>query len=398
MIILVLDAETNQALATVRSLGRAGYDVVVASRWRRPLAAWSRHCRASHRVESLSVAGFSGLRQWARARNVEIVLPLTERSCVLVNEERDQWEAAGIVVGCAPTPLLEIAFDKQQTIECASKAGIRTPPGLLPNALSQYHNAAAQLGFPCVIKSRFSHAWDGISFHPAKSPAYVYDADTLEAAVLDRRQGAHWPLVQGYVSGQGKGVFALCDHGRVVAWGAHERLRDVQPTGSGSSLRRSIAVDGRLREPAALFLEAAKWHGPAMVEFRDDGVSRPCLIEVNGRFWNSLQLMIDAGIDFPKLWVELLQGRSLGTAAAYAEGITLRWLWGDVKRLLHIAAGPPRGYRGKYPSVWQGLQELFGTQPPGTRLEVWQRADPWPAVGEWVQGVNEVVSSRRRAA
>src|SRR2546430_17029810 len=81
-----------------------------------------------------------------------------------------------------------------------------------------------------------------------------------------------------------KGVFALCDHGRVVTWFAHERLRDVQPSGSGSSLRRSTRTDPRLRGPAERLLAALQWHGPAMVEFRDDGGRCPWLIEI-GRAW-----------------------------------------------------------------------------------------------------------------
>jgi hypothetical protein len=40
--------------------------------------------------------------------------------------------------------------------------------------------------------------------------------------------------------------------------------------------------------------------------------------------------------------------------------------------------------------VRQGLRELFGRQPPGTKLEVWDPQDPWPAVGEWAEGLRDV--------
>jgi predicted ATP-grasp superfamily ATP-dependent carboligase len=218
----------------------------------------------------------------------------------------------------------------------------------------------------------------------------VASAAELDHAVLTRRQGRHWPVIQRFVAGQGKGVFTVCDHGRPVAWFAHERLRDIRPSGSGSSLRRSVPVDPRLRARAERLLEAMRWHGPAMVEFRDDGVNTPWLMEVNGRFWGSLQLSIDAGCDFPRLWVDLLAGRPVVPPGDYRAGVTVRWLWGDVKRFLYILAGPPRGYPGPYPSLARGLQELFGRQPAGTRLEVWDRSDKWPAVAEWVEGVRDV--------
>ena len=63
------------------------------------------------------------------------------------------------------------------------------------------------------------------------------------------------------------------------------------------------------------------------------------------------------------------------------------------KRFLLILSGPPSGYSGSYPTVWKGIKELFGPQPEGTRLEMWQPDDPGPAVGEWMEGVRGLWAS-----
>jgi len=376
----------------VRSLGRAGYGVVVASHRRWPLAAWSRYSTGSVRLPGQTVAAFARLRAWAQRQRVTVVLPLTERACVLCNAERETWERAGMAVGCGPEVMLLPAFDKARTVEWASRCGVAIPPTRVPDSLAAARLAAEAVGFPCVVKPRFSNAWDGSRFLPDLGTAYVARPEDLDAAVLPRRQGAHWPLIQGFVPGQGKGVFALCDRGQVTAWFAHERLRDVRPSGSGSSLRRSTTLPARLRDPAARLLADREWHGPAMVEFRDDGVGPPHLMEVNGRFWGSLQLAIAAGVDFPALWLRILCNEGVAPVAGYREGVVVRWLWGDVKRFLHILRGPPPGYPGRYPTRREGLRELIGAQPPGTRLEVWDRTDPWPAVGEWVEGVRDLLA------
>ena len=78
--LLVLDGHTTQALACVRSLGRAGYPVYVAGVRPWLLAAASRHCRGSLRLDGESIASFTALRAWARRRGIRLVLPLTERS------------------------------------------------------------------------------------------------------------------------------------------------------------------------------------------------------------------------------------------------------------------------------------------------------------------------------
>lgn len=393
---LVLDGQTNQALACVRSLGRAGTDVFVAATRRRPLASWSRFSRGRFLLEDETPEAFAALRRWATARGVTLVLPLTERSCVLCNLERSDWETAGITVGSAPPALLALAFDKARTFELAQHAGVAIPPTRVPTSLAEARTAAEEVGYPCVVKSRFSNAWDGSRFVPDPGTSYVRRPGELDAAVASHRRGGHWPVIQGFVPGQGKGVFALFESGRPVAWFAHERLRDVRPSGSGSSLRRSAALDPRLLQPAERLLAAMGWHGPAMVEFRDDGVHPPALMEVNGRFWGSLQLAVSAGADFPRWWAAILRGQPVERRTSYATGVTVRWVWGDVKRFLYILAGAPPGYPGRYPTVLQGLRELLGRQPPGTRSEAWQPDDRWPAVGEWVQGIGDLLGGRRR--
>lgn len=392
MKILILDGHTNQALACVRSLARAGHAVMVASHRRLPLGAWSRYCDHCVHLKGENIESFAALREWARDQGISVILPLTERSCLLCNAEREKWEASGIIIGCGPDDMLACAFDKAKTIKLARECGLSIPFTRVPASLEECYEAVNEVGFPCVVKPRWSNAWNGNTFLPTQGPRYVNGKEHLEEAVLASKRGDHWPLIQRYVHGRGKGVFALCVHGRPVAWFAHERLRDARPTGSASSLRRSIRIEPRLREPAECLLAKLRWHGPAMVEFRDDGTQTPFLIEINGRFWGSLQLAINAGVDFPRLWVSVLSGYAVEHSNGYTEGLISRWLWGDVKRLLYILKGRPRGYPYRYPSLWQGIRELIGPQPPGTHLEIWNVDDPWPGLGEWVEGIRGLLA------
>jgi predicted ATP-grasp superfamily ATP-dependent carboligase len=396
--ILILDGQTTQALACARSFGRAGFGVVAASTLRRPLAAWSRYCAESYRLPAESVAAMSALRSWAGARNVTAVLPLTERSHFLLNAEREQWHAAGIVVACAEHDVLEQAFDKALTLDLAARTGAAVPALRIPSSLDDCDEIAEALGFPCIVKTRFTAVWNGSRLERGAGTRYVQSLADLRDAVVLHRQAEYWPIVQRFVPGTGKGVFTVCERGRPLAWFAHRRLRDVRPTGSGSSLRSAAKVDPRLLEPAARLLAAMRWHGPAMVEFRDDGIGAPWLMEVNGRFWGSLQLAVSSGIDFPRMWMEVVRGASTTAPTHFREDVTLRWLWGDAKRLLNILAGPSPGFPGHFPTRWAGIREILGPQPVGTQSETWDPLDPWPAVGEWVQGIAGAFDRSQRSA
>ncbi len=389
--VLVLDGQSNAALACVRSLGRAGHTVSVASEYRRPLASWSRWCSHSVHVDGYTVSGFAGVRQWAERAGITVVLPMSEEACLLCNAGRQEWESLGVRVGCAPDELLLQAFDKAQTLRTALVQGVRIPPTSFPESPDQLAAAVETAGLPCVVKPRFSTPWDGRRFLPPAGVAVVHDRVELARAVEARRDGNSWPLVQSLMGGAPRTAAALYDRGQPVAWFAMDELRVVRPLASPSSLRRSVPLDSRLREPAERLLSALRWHGPASVDFLDDGVTAPCLMEVNGRFWNSLELAVAAGADFPAWWVRILCAEPLPSSREFAPGVTVRWVWGDTKRLLGTLLRRPDGAsrdgasRDGAPTTREAFRDLLGRQPAGTRAEMWQTDDPWPAVGEWIE-------------
>ena len=71
-----------------------------------------------------------------------------------------------------------------------------------------------------------------------------------------------------------------------------------------------------------------------MVEFKQDqrdGSLR--LMEINARFWGSLQLAIDSGVDFPRILADLASGKAPETPVPYQVGVRTRWLAGDLDAL-----------------------------------------------------------------
>jgi predicted ATP-grasp superfamily ATP-dependent carboligase len=78
---------------------------------------------------------------------------------------------------------------------------------------------------------------------------------------------------------------------------------------------------------AARLLAAVCWHGPVQVEFvRAPHDGMPLLLEVNPRFWGSLDLAIAAGVDLPSLTCRLALGERLDEAAEGPEGVRFAWV------------------------------------------------------------------------
>jgi predicted ATP-grasp superfamily ATP-dependent carboligase len=173
---------------------------------------------------------------------------------------------------------------------------------------------------------------------------------------------------------------------------SHQRLREKPPAGGVSVYSESVEPDPALVERSEALLRHFDWQGVAMVEYKIDRATRtPYLMEVNGRFWGSLQLAIESGVDFPALLVALACGEHPAPVRDYRVGVRNRWWWGDVDHLITrlrrsaaFLALPPDA-----PSRWDTVRSFLSTTISPARNEVWRRDDPRPFVREtvnWLRG------------
>lgn len=109
-----------------------------------------------------------------------------------------------------------------------------------------------------------------------------------------------------------------------------------------SVLREAIALPEPMTDYAVRIMQFARWDGVAMIEFKVDRETQvPYLMEVNGRFWGSLQLAIDAGIDFPALLYNSVTGTSApAELQPYRVGVRSHWWLGGVDHLLARLRNP----------------------------------------------------------
>ena len=112
-----------------------------------------------------------------------------------------------------------------------------------------------------------------------------------------------------------------------------------------------------------------------MVEFRVAPDGTPFLMEVNTRFWGSLQLAIDAGMDFPYWLYQLAHGEQPQPAATYKTGKRLRWLLGDLDHTYLTLRDSQYSLLHKINTMLQFLRP----SPFRTRHEINRWNDPGPA-------------------
>jgi predicted ATP-grasp superfamily ATP-dependent carboligase len=176
---------------------------------------------------------------------------------------------------------------------------------------------------------------------------------------------------------------------------AHRRLREKPPWGGVSVLRESTRVDEIAAAYSRTLLNALSWHGVAMVEFkRETATGLPVLMEINGRFWGSLQLAIDAGLNFPLALAQLYLGMPVTAPPDYRVGIRSRWLLGDLDHLLMRVKSPGSKPMGA-PTLPRLIVDFCRFFRRDTYFEVESLSDPRPALHEMRRYAQELFRSTR---
>lgn len=387
--ILVLDANQRSALAIIRSLGRRDQAIIAADHVSRPLGSASRYAAASVRYSDPAAAPdrfVSEVIDIVNRLGIDTVIPATDLTTMLLLSQSNLPQNTRIAAPRVDS--YEALTDKARLIDLARKLGIEAPETHIVRSADTVVDAAHDLGFPVVLKpgrSRYlkNDQVRSTRVEIVRSPESL--TDTLQSV---RWLGDVPCLVQRFVPGHGAGVFVLHGPAGPIAWFAHRRLREKPPAGGVSVLCESRPIDPVMQSAASKLLAAVGWTGVAMVEFRVTADGTPYLMEVNGRFWGSLQLSIDCGIDFPWLLYQMTQGIPVAAQLPYTVGRRLRWLLGDLDSLLAELRGGPAGDRHRAQVLLAFLRSFVD---PQCRQEILRPHDPRPGMVEFAQWLRALI-------
>jgi predicted ATP-grasp superfamily ATP-dependent carboligase len=380
--VLITDGEQRTALAAARSLGREGHHVFVCSSTARSLTGASRYVSAQAVVPKPveDPAGYvEAVSRCCAEWRIDMVLPITDQSLAALLPARDRLGAP------IPWPSAERfaqVSDKYEIQAAAAELGIAIPrQHVLARSEDRASLDADALHYPIVVKPSRSLR-NGEHF----LVRHVPDATHLRAQLDALSPNAYPVLLQERIVGPGVGIFLLVWDGVLLASFSHRRLREQPPSGGSSVYCESIAADGRLVRLSKALLDHFDWRGVAMIEFKvEASTGIPYLLEVNGRFWGSLQLAIAAGVDFPVLLVNAARGLPVGPLPAYSVGIRMRSGWRDVDHLLARIRWSPRALAlpPDAPSRWEALVEFLRWRRVD-RPEILALSDPMPFLHQTV--------------
>lgn len=337
--VLVTDSGGKQTLALARYVRRALPDVRLIG-WEASALPFSRFYSCYH--ERL----YGGTLADAAARsNCDMVVAVGGSSVLQAIESCPQLSILPTAEQAA------LCYDKLRSAELAESVGVPAPRSVVVQSADDPRILEAPS--PCVVKARTEG--------PHKRVFYAATPDEVRAAVAELLSmvgaEAGGVLVQERIVGPGCGFFALCREGEPLRVFMHERIREYPPTGGPSTAARAI-YDERLKDYGLRILRALRWSGVAMVEFkRSEAAGDYVLMEINGKFWGSLELALRSGVNFGADLIRLYRGEDIGYSEAYNRECHFYWpldddllnLW-QTRRL-----GQVKSYFGRdhHTNLWQ---------------------------------------------
>lgn len=327
--VFLTDANYKHTLAAIRSLGNKGLKVDVGSIYRTPLGAFSKYtnqCVTYPNAKRFPKRFLDFILKIAKRNKYDVIIPVGYISNVTLSKFKDKMEKL-VKIPVANYEQLRIAAHKDKTITLAKKLGIPIPDSILMKEIDSC--SVKNLKYPLVLKG----ITESGRIRYVSSPKELIRKDLLPSTIKKETL-----LAQEYVKGIGYGFFALFNHGKPRAIFMHKRIREYPITGGPSTVAESV-YEPEIKEYGLKILKALNWHGVAMIEFKKDDIDNDFkLMEINAKFWGSLDLAIASGVDFPYLLYCMATEGDVKPTFSYRTGV--KFMWPFPEDLMRTLASP----------------------------------------------------------
>lgn len=322
--VLLTDGNYKHTWAAARNLNSFGYEVDVIG-GNRSITSKSRYVNKKVFSKNLLInENIESFLQLIKDEKYDLILGIGASSIQFLSENIKSISKLTKLI-LPPKKSLEICLNKDLTMKFAKKNDIRIPETFVIEDFNQFQEIIRCVTFPVIMKSA--------SETKKNSPTIYLDAyENLAFSKLEDlfKKGNKY-LIQQRIFGKGEAFFAVYNKGKLIDFMMHERLREFPLTGGPSTKAKTIYKEDLIRAGKKL-LDKLDWHGVAMVEFKRDKDDKLFLMEINPKFWGSLDLALASGVNFPKLAAEISLGKKTQPLAYHANETTFQWpLDGDLK-------------------------------------------------------------------
>lgn len=334
--VLVTDEHYKHTLGVVRQLGSANVRVHLMAHSPGALACASRFCTRIVNVPEPGLdAMLDAILREIKVHQYDLLLPVGYKTTLAIAHKRELF-CPYVNLEITDCRKIEAAANKFRMARLSEQVGVPVPRSFAPASWAELQRISRELSGPYVIKPQKESP--GRSVFYARDPVElltIYQDNFSFDAGMDEP-----PILQEFIPGYGCGFFATYQNGACKRIFMHRRIREYPASGGVSTCAESF-YHPKLEEFGRQVLDALSWHGVAMVEFRHDTRDNTFkLIEVNPKFWGSLELALAAGADFPGDLCAMALGQDLKFTGEYNRNLRFHWPFSCFGELYHLKSRP----------------------------------------------------------
>lgn len=302
--VLIPDGESHLLIYVVNCLAQAkDVDIYVISKTKQNPMRYSRHIKEfSFYINTYSdIDWIEAINKEVSRYNIDVIMPIFETSIkkLIVNkDEVEKQEALGLL------PSLEdycIAFNKNQLAKHLEFNGLPFSKSEVISSVEQLEKIN-NLNFPIIIKP--------VEGFGGGQGIYKFNAIKDLKSHFDKTGFKYENLIQEYVEGYDIDCSVLCKDGEILA----HTIQKGNMMGKhqfSPQFGLEFVYDDNLYKVVEKLMKSLNWSGVAHIDMRYDRFTDQFkAIEINTRFWVSLEASLISGINFPYLYVLASMGKS----------------------------------------------------------------------------------------
>lgn len=340
MNLLVTNTRNTQAYIIIRALRPHAQKVVVTIYGKNRLVARLSHAANSRLVDrryyvpSAVQDWRSGTIQRENTEREEAYIRAVERICederidtifpswdpkvYLFSKNKERFARIGVVIPVPDYETVITPLDKYRTIRAAEQVGFPCPKTYLPENQDDLRKIAQELGFPLVIKPRFTSGGRGIEM--VKGFAELSQKIRL---IIAKQQ---MPMIQEYIPGQHvQSVSLLLDkQGELKVASATKEHRNFFRIPQNFSTASESVDPGPYAACAARLVQSLGWWGCVNVQMKidaRDGLGK--LMEINPRLGSRRWSRTESGINEALMCVKIARGEAVEAVQSVPVGLML---------------------------------------------------------------------------
>lgn len=323
--VLITDGISKASLACVRSLGAKNISVTSGSDKWLNCTFFSKYVDSRLKYpspEKSSDLFINTIYEHLQKKNYDVIMPIRDDTTIILSKFKEKFEKF-VKLPVADFETIMLCRDKAETLKIAIEYNIPIPDTYFIDDLN-VNNIENDFKYPILIRPRQSSGSRGIS---------LIENPKVLGPEISRVYNNFGPVIlQEYIPHDEH--YSVCvlfnQFSELRASFVYKELRQYPISGGPATFSISVKRPDLLKYTTKL-LKAINWQGVAHADFIiDKRNNKPKLLEINPRFWTSLNLAIFSGVDFPHLLYNMAIDGDIKPHNKYKCGVKMRVLPEDI--------------------------------------------------------------------